>query len=124
MRTFVGMPLRVHGSPFGNLYLTDKRDGGDFTADDQQVLQALASAASVAMENARLYDVAQLRERWARANDRISRQVLAGSSPHDVLRLIGSQAREVANADLTTVSVPDPEGRRSGWPRRKTWCSS
>ncbi|GHH78015.1 sensor histidine kinase [Promicromonospora soli] len=112
MRTFVGMPLRVHGSPFGNLYLTDKRDGGDFTADDQQVLQALASAASVAMENARLYDVAQLRERWARANDRISRQVLAGSSPHDVLRLIGSQAREVANADLTAVSVPDPDTGR------------
>jgi signal transduction histidine kinase len=112
MHRFVGMPLRVHGAPFGNLYLTDKRDGEDFTADDQRVLQALASAASVAVENARLYDVAQLRERWARANDRISREVLAGSSPDDVLTLIGSQAREVANADLTAVSVPDPDSGR------------
>lgn len=112
MRTFVGMPLRMHGSPFGNLYLTDKRDGHDFTADDQQTLEALASAASVALENARLYDIAQLRERWARANDRISRQVLTGSSPDDVLRLIGSQAREVANADLTAVSVPDTDTGR------------
>lgn len=112
MHTFVGMPLQMHGSPFGNLYLTDKRDGGDFTADDERVLEALASAASVAMENARLYDDAQLRERWARANDRISRHVLAGYSPDDVLSLIGSEAREVADADLTAVSLPDPETGR------------
>ncbi|PUB27575.1 histidine kinase/DNA gyrase B/HSP90-like ATPase [Promicromonospora sp. AC04] len=108
MNRFVGMPLRVRGAPFGNLYLTDKHGGGDFTAEDQRVLEALAAAASVAVENARLYDVARLRERWARANDRISRQVLAGSSPDDVLTLIGSQAREVADADLTAISVPDP----------------
>lgn len=112
MHSFVGMPLAVHGAPFGNLYLTDKRGEGDFTADDQRVLEALASAASVAVENARLYDVARLRERWARANDRISREVLAGSSPEDVLALIGSQARQVANADLTAVSVPDPDTGR------------
>ena len=112
MHRFVGMPLRVHGAPFGNLYLTDKRDGGDFTAEDQRVLEALAAAASVAVENARLYDVARLRERWARANDRISRQVLAGSSPDDVLTLIGTQAREVADADLTAVSIPDPDTGR------------
>jgi len=108
MHTFVGVSLRMHGAPFGNLYLTEKRDGGDFSAEDERVLEALASAASVAMENARLYDVARLRERWARANDRISRQVLAGSSPEDVLALIGTEAREVADADLTAVSVPDP----------------
>lgn len=112
MRTFAGVPLRVHGAPFGNLYLTDKRGGDDFSAEDQRVLEALASAASVAVENARLYDVAQLRERWARANDRISRQVLAGCSPADVLALVGSQAREVADADLTAVSVPDPDTGR------------
>ena len=40
MHTFVGMPLRVHGAPFGNLYLTDKRDGGGFTAEDERVLEA------------------------------------------------------------------------------------
>lgn len=111
MRTFLGVPLRVHGSPFGNLYLTDKRGGGEFTAEDERVLEALAAAASVAVENARLYDVARLRERWARANDRISRQVLAGSSPRDVLTLVGSEAREVADADVTTIAVPDATGR-------------
>lgn len=112
MRTFVGVPLRVHGSPFGNLYLTEKRGGREFTAEDERVLEALAAAASVAVENARLYDVARLRERWARANDRISRQVLAGSSPHDVLTLVGSEAREVADADVTAIAVPDPVSGR------------
>ncbi|MFC8796628.1 GAF domain-containing protein [Promicromonospora sp. NPDC057138] len=112
MHSFVGMPLRVHGAPFGNLYLTDKHGGGDFTAEDERVLEALAAAASVAVENARLYDVARLRERWARANDRISRQVLAGSSPGDVLTLVGSEAREVADADVTAIAVPDPDSGR------------
>jgi signal transduction histidine kinase len=112
MHTFVGMPLRVHGAPFGNLYLTDKRGGGDFTAEDQRVLEALASTASVAVENARLYDVARMRERWARANDRISREVLTGTSPGDVLTLVGSEAREVADADVTAIAVPDPDTGR------------
>jgi signal transduction histidine kinase len=108
MHTFVGMPLRVHGAPFGNLYLTDKNGGSDFSAEDQRVLEGLASAASVAVENARLYDIARMRERWARANDRISRQVLTGSSPGDVLTLVGSEAMEVADADVTVIAVPDP----------------
>lgn len=112
MSSLLGMPLRVHSAPFGNLYLTDKHGGHDFTREDEQVLQALAAAASVAIENARLYDIAQLRERWARANDRISREVLAGSSPEDVLTLIAGQAQEVAGADVATVSVPDPETGR------------
>ncbi|MEU4385657.1 GAF domain-containing protein [Promicromonospora sp. NPDC023805] len=112
MHTFVGVPLRVHGSPFGDLYLTDKRGGSDFSAEDERVLEALAAAASVAVENARLYGVARLRERWARANDWISRKVLSGSMPGDVLTLIGSQAREVADADLTIIAVPDPETGR------------
>ncbi|MFJ3406039.1 GAF domain-containing protein [Promicromonospora sp. NPDC090134] len=112
MRTFVGMPLRVHGSPFGNLYLTDKRGGGEFTREDERVLEALAAAASVAVENARLYDVARLRERWARANDRISRHVMTGSSPSDVLTLVGSEAQEVADADVTVIALPDPVSGR------------
>jgi signal transduction histidine kinase len=112
MHTFVGVPLRVHGSPFGDLYLTDKRGGSDFSAEDERVLEALAAAASVAVENARLYGVARLRERWARANDWISRQVLSGSLPGDVLTLIGSQAREVADADVTIIAVPDPDTGR------------
>ena len=59
MRSFLGVPVRVRDRVFGNLYLTEKRGGGEFTEDDEAVLTALGAAAGVAVENARLYDEAQ-----------------------------------------------------------------
>jgi signal transduction histidine kinase len=105
MRSFLGVPLRVHGSPFGNLYLAEKR-GGEFTDDDQRLVEGLASAASVAIENARLYGEARLRERWAHGNDEISRRVLAGDAPEDVLAAVAEQAMEVAEADMASLATP------------------
>lgn len=108
MRSFLGVPLRVHGNPFGNLYLTDKRgEGGEFTPEDQHLVEALASAASVAVENSRLYSEATLRERWAHGNDEISRRVLEGDPPELVLDAVAQEALQVAAADvavLVTVS--------------------
>jgi signal transduction histidine kinase len=72
MRSFLGVPVRIKGVVFGNLYLTEKRGGGDFTAEDEEMAIALAGAAGVAIENARLQErVGQLavledRERIAR----------------------------------------------------------
>jgi signal transduction histidine kinase len=72
MRSFLGVPVRLQDRVFGNLYLTEKRGGGDFTADDEEMAIALAGAAGVAIENARLQErVRQLavledRERIAR----------------------------------------------------------
>ncbi|ACZ29230.1 GAF sensor signal transduction histidine kinase [Xylanimonas cellulosilytica DSM 15894] len=110
MDTFLGVPLRVHDAPFGNLYLTSKRGGGDFTDADQRRVEALAAAASIAIENARLYDDARLRERWAVASDEISRRLLAGDSPDDVLDLIAQHAAQVAGADVAALSVPGEDG--------------
>ena len=56
MRTFLGVPVRIHDEVFGNLYLTEKSDGADFSENDENVVLALATAAGVAIENARLYD--------------------------------------------------------------------
>jgi signal transduction histidine kinase len=56
MRTFLGVPIRIHDEVFGNLYLTEKRGGGPFTSADEQLAVALASAAGVAIENARLHE--------------------------------------------------------------------
>ena len=50
------------GAVFGNLYLTEKRNG-EFTAEDEAVLTALAGAAGIAIDNARLYEEAEERER-------------------------------------------------------------
>jgi signal transduction histidine kinase len=59
MRTFLGVPIRIRATVFGNLYLTEKRGGGPFTAADEALAVALASAAGVAIENARLHERVQ-----------------------------------------------------------------
>jgi two-component system sensor histidine kinase DevS len=52
---FLGVPIRARGRVFGRLYLTEKNGGHDFTADDQVLVEALAAAAGVAVDNARQY---------------------------------------------------------------------
>jgi len=61
MRSFLGVPVRIRGEVFGNLYLTEKQDGGQFDEEDETVVTALAAAAGVAIENARLYEEARRR---------------------------------------------------------------
>lgn len=74
MHSFLGVPIRIRGGVFGNLYLTEKRGGADFTERDQDVVLALAAAAGVAIENARLLDEARRaaadRQRLAILEDR------------------------------------------------------
>ena len=61
MRSFLGVPILLRGVAYGNLYLTEKADGEDFTAEDEEVVTLLAAQAAVAIENARLYESAT---RW------------------------------------------------------------
>jgi two-component system sensor histidine kinase DevS len=67
MKSFLGVPIRVRDVVFGNLYLTQKRGGGDFTDEDEDLAEALAAAAGVAIENAGLYDDARRRTAWLQA---------------------------------------------------------
>ena len=60
MTSFLGVPIRSRDSVFGNLYLTDRIDGGLFTAEDEELVLALATTAGIAIENARLYDRGRL----------------------------------------------------------------
>ena len=55
MRSFLGAPLLVRGEVFGNLYLCDKSGGDGFTDIDEEMVVALAGAAGIAIENARLH---------------------------------------------------------------------
>ncbi|MFJ7909236.1 GAF domain-containing protein [Kitasatospora sp. NPDC096204] len=105
MHTFLGVPVRVHGEVFGNLYLTDKRGGLDFDEDDEAVIATLAVAAGVAIDNARLYEEAQLRQRWLRASTEITRSLLSGAPRLEVVELIARRAREISGAELADVSV-------------------
>ena len=112
MRSFLGVPVRVRDVVFGNLYLTGKRGGGEFTEDDEAVLVALGAAAGVAVENARLYDAARRQQRWIQASAEVTTRLLSGSEPGEVLADITRRARELSGADLAVLALPDDEGRR------------
>jgi signal transduction histidine kinase len=112
MRSFLGVPVRVRDEVFGNLYLTNKRGGGEFTEDDEAVLVALGAAAGVAMENARLYDAARRQQRWIQASAEVTTRLLSGSAPAEVLADVTRQALELSGADLAVLALPDEEGRR------------
>jgi signal transduction histidine kinase len=110
MRTFLGVPVRVREEVFGNLYLTDKRGGEEFDADDESVIATLAVAAGVAIDNARLYEEAQRQQRWLSASAEITRSLLSGSSRAQVVELIAQRAREITGAELADVVVPEADG--------------
>jgi signal transduction histidine kinase len=112
MRSFLGVPVRVRDRVFGNLYLTQKRGGGEFTEDDEAVVTALGAAAGVAVENARLYDEARRQQRWQLASAEIATQLLSGASSGTALAALTRQALELADADLATVALPDEQRRR------------
>jgi signal transduction histidine kinase len=111
MRAFLGVPVRVRDEVFGNLYLTNKRGGGEFTEDDEAILLALGAAAGVAVENARLYQAARRSQRWMQASAGVTTALLSGTEPGKVLARITSQARELSDADLAVLALPDEESR-------------
>ncbi|NGN67421.1 GAF domain-containing protein [Streptomyces sp. A7024] len=110
MHTFVGTPIRVRDEIFGNLYLTEKRGGKGFDAEDEAVLRTLAVAAGVAIENARLYEEAHYRQQWLAANAEIISQLLSGAEEADVLGEVVSHARRILGADLGVLALPENDG--------------
>jgi len=110
MRSFLGVPVVIRDEVYGNLYLTEKRDGGEFTADDERLLVALASAAAVAIDNARLYEASQNRERWQRALAEVAQAGLEGQSVTDLLAVMSSEARRLVEADVALVALTDDDG--------------
>jgi signal transduction histidine kinase len=106
-RSVLGAPIRVRGELFGNLYLTEKRGGGEFTEDDDIVLKGLAAAAGVAVENARLFEESRLRERFMEASREVNSYLLGGGSSQDALTLIAQRALELSKADCALILLPD-----------------
>lgn len=100
MHSFLGVPVRTREKVFGNLYLTEKVDGSDFTEQDERLVVALAGAAGVAIENAELYQALYRRERWLQATNQISALLLTESQEQTSLQLVADKAREVADADV------------------------
>ncbi|WP_276821838.1 GAF domain-containing sensor histidine kinase, partial [Mycolicibacterium mageritense] len=110
MRTFLGVPVRIRDEVFGNLYLTEKADGQPFSEDDEVLVQALAAAAGIAIDNARLYNKSKLRQAWIEATRDIGTEMLSGADPARVFELVAAESRTLSGAEMTLVAVPlDPE---------------
>ncbi|KIF71521.1 histidine kinase [Streptomyces sp. AcH 505] len=110
MRTFLGVPIRVRDMAFGNIYLTEKRGGREFDAEDESLLTTLAVAAGIAIENARLYKKARESRRWMEANAEVVSELLSGADETPVLELIVDHGRRILHADLGVVALPVPGG--------------
>ena len=109
MRTFLGVPVRVRDEIYGNLYLTEKEGGAEFDEEDEALLVALAAAAGVAIDNAKLYEEGRRQQRWLRASSEVTRRLLSGSAPDEVLALVTQQALEMSGADLVALALPTPD---------------
>jgi signal transduction histidine kinase len=106
MTTFLGVPVRVRDEVFGNLYLTEKHGGALFEEEDERVVVALAAAAGVAVENARLYDDARLRERWLAASAEVTTALLSGTDPDEALAVVARRTREISQASVAFIALP------------------
>ncbi|HEX5940374.1 MAG TPA: GAF domain-containing protein, partial [Dehalococcoidia bacterium] len=107
MSTFLGVPIRSRDSVFGNLYLTDRTDGGPFTAEDEELVLALAATAGIAIENARLYEESRRRQEWLRASGEISRQLLDPEAEYsETLHRIATSVKRLAAADVVSLVRP------------------
>jgi two-component system, NarL family, sensor histidine kinase DevS len=110
MRTFLGVPLKLRGVAYGNLYLTEKAGGEDFTEEDEELVELLAAQAAVAIENARLYESST---RWLRQLESLNEVGNALVQEMDLSRLldlVARRLRELVDARLVIIELPLPDG--------------
>ncbi|WP_084532337.1 GAF domain-containing sensor histidine kinase [Nocardia miyunensis] len=110
MTSFLGVPVRIRADVLGGLYLTDKSGGQAFTEDDEVIVGALAAAAGIAIDNARLYESVRDREDWTAATRDITTEFLAGAPTTEVLAHLTDRARILTRSEWACLAlVPDPD---------------
>ena len=143
MKTFLGVPILLRGVAYGNLYLTEKEGGEDFTDEDEELTQLLAAQAAVAIENARLYESSTRWLRQLESLNEIADALVSELELEPLLALIARRMRELVDARLVLIALPDAgeslrvaaaEGRRrptASWAcgssspaRKRAACSS
>ena len=110
MTTFLGLPVRVRGRVFGNLYLTEKDTGTPFTADDEKAVLSMAHLAGIAIEHANLLVMAERRSRWLGATALVPASILAAQRPQDALEAVLSNALEAAQGLTAFAIAPTQSG--------------
>ncbi|MDQ0146830.1 signal transduction histidine kinase [Pseudarthrobacter niigatensis] len=111
MGTFLGVPVRVRNEVFGNLYLTEKIGGQDFTGEDEDLAVALAAAAGVAIQNAKLFDDSRRRQRWLEAGMEVSDRLKdQPRSDTENLDMIAERALNASSSVLSLIASVGPDG--------------
>jgi signal transduction histidine kinase len=108
MRTFLGVPIVLRGVAYGNLYLSEKRGGEEFTEEDEELIQLLAAQAAVAIENTRLYETST---RWLRHLESLNEigEALAGELELEpLLELVARRLRGLVPARMVLIALPEP----------------
>jgi signal transduction histidine kinase len=109
MKTFLGVPILLRGVAYGNLYLTEKEGGGDFTTEDEELVTLLAAQAAVAIENARLFESAK---RWS---DQLESLIEVGNALATeveltrMLELVSQRLREILRARFVVILLRSGE---------------
>jgi len=109
MRSFLGVPIRVRGAAFGELYLAHP-EPARFDDADEDLVTALAASAGTAIENARLLDQSRRSRDWLTASGAVARTLLADAD-EEVLLDVVSQALDIAEADYAALILPTDDGR-------------
>lgn len=105
MRGFLGVPILLRGRAFGNLYLAEK-ESGSFTAEDQELVETLASQAAVAIENARLYETATSWSAQLEALNEVGTALASEFELARLLELIARRLRALIGARLVLIALP------------------
>jgi signal transduction histidine kinase len=111
MKTFLGVPILLRGIAYGNLYLTEKEGGADFTEEDEEIVTLLASQAAVAIENARLYEAATRWSRQLESLNEVGNALATEIEPQAILDLVARRLRELTNARILTIWLPRRDGK-------------
>ncbi len=109
MHSFLGTPVRIRDEVFGNLYMTEKRSGSEFTTEDEAILVALAAAAGIAIENARQYESSRRQRRWLQTTGDVTQLLFEGRGEGAAMDFLAQRTRELSGAQLAMVALFDQE---------------
>lgn len=112
MRTFLGVPIHLRGVAYGNLYLTEKEGGGDFTDEDEELVTLLAAQAAVAVENARLYESATSWSQQLESLNEVGAALVGELELDPLLALVATRLRELIGARLVAIALPAGDALR------------
>jgi signal transduction histidine kinase len=112
MKSFLGVPIVLRSVAYGNLYLTEKADGLDFTDEDQELVQLVAAQAAVAIENARLYESSTRWLRQLESLNEIGNALASELELEPLLALVARRLQELVSARLVLIALPDGQSLR------------